>query len=174
MDGGINMSEYRDDKTRKGSRYEVFIYYLLKTTRGIELHHYNNRNQQYTIGENKEGIEIKYDMKFRERRPSALWIEYKEKADIREGKYAESGILRRNNTRYWLQGDYKDVFIFKIGILRELYAQTMKYGILQKVENQRQTSLGYLLPLKDIGLYTTNIISVNNSLRSHIFNLMNS
>lgn len=90
-------------------------------------------------GENRLGIEFKFDHKFRQTKN--LYIEIAEKARPRDGDYAPAGVNRQDNTWLWVQGDQLGVWVFMKSRLR----RACKSGDLRKVYTA--TSVGVLLPV---------------------------
>jgi len=126
---------YYQNQFKKGKEYEKFIVDKFKEY-GITLTLTKDFNEQINIGETYEGYEIKFDDKYKE--TSNLWIETQERTKI-DNKYVESGILRNDNTIYYVIGDYECVFIFSKDKLKEL----KKTHDIR--ENNMKTSKGYLL-----------------------------
>jgi hypothetical protein len=90
-------------------------------------------------GENRLGIEFKYDHLFRD--TGNLYIEIAEKAHPRAGDYAPSGVFRNDNTKLWVQGDREGVAVFQKADLAREAANGYR-----RVTNARRTPQGYLLP----------------------------
>lgn len=127
---------------------DVFYQYL-----GIPIVSYSSKAYQNGVGENRAGIEIKHDEKFKLTRN--LWIEISEKATQREGPYVKSGIFRRDNTWLYVIGDYDTIFVFAKKQLQSIYASG-KYRI---IENNTKTSTGFLLPEKDAHRYAVIVLT---------------
>ncbi len=89
-------------------------------------------------GENLQGIEVKFDRKFRE--TGNLFIETSERSTP-ESQWHPSGILKEDNSWAYAIGDYEKLYVFAIKQLRILY----KKGLYKEVSTP--TSEGFLLPL---------------------------
>jgi hypothetical protein len=131
----------------RGHEYQKYIEAVFMHYMDIELHCYKKKIEQYLIGENKAGIEIKNDRKFRGRMPPELWIETAEKKEPRRGNYAPSGIYRHDNSWLFVIGDYATIFIFGIKTLRRLHRWNNNNKRWKFV--QIPTSCAILLPLPD-------------------------
>ena len=104
---------------------------------GIPLVTYSSRNYQLG-GENKAGIEIKFDRKFRE--TGNFYIETAEKADPKNKNYVPSGIYRNDNTWLYIIGDYQNIYVFSKEQLKKVKDK------FKQVETP--TSRGFLLPVE--------------------------
>lgn len=94
-------------------------------------------------GETKEGVEIKYDSLFA--KTGRLYIEMEEKAREENDHYVLSGIYRRDNSRYYLVGDYKEWWIFRKDKLVEIDKLDPPYLYRPKPTG---TSIGFCLPIE--------------------------
>ena len=112
---------YRDEiylpRLKVGQEYEKFIVKLFKDRCKITITIYNDRQDQYNIGESVEGYEIKRDggikkYKDREYENRNLAIETYEKSDPDNENWIESGILRKDNTIHYVQGNEEYVWVF--------------------------------------------------------------
>jgi hypothetical protein len=134
---------YRQAKIESGCCFQDFISDLILRETGIPLANYSSRLYQLTVGESRQGFEIKHDEKYAT--SGNLYIEIAEKARPRAGDYVPSGIFRSDNTWQYIIGDYDEVFIFQQSFLRVL-ATSGRYPI---IENRTKTSKGFLLPAAD-------------------------
>lgn len=125
---------------REGQEYQDFITRLLLQRKGIVLMQTVSRSCQNSIGETLSGYEIKYDKEYH--RTGNLWIEVAEKASIREGPYAKSGIYRDDNAFMWVIGDRQNVFV----ILKKLLIAEAEAISTRIIENKLKTSKGFTLP----------------------------
>ena len=100
-------------------------------------------------GENRLGVEFKYDQRFRQ--TGNLYIETAEKARPRRGEYAPSGIYRDDNTWLWVQGDHQSVAVF---LKRELVR--LAEGPWSRVRTE--TSQGWLLPMEWVPLFALCVV----------------
>lgn len=112
-----NKSKYFEEKLQKGYEYERYIYQKFKE-KGIELSFFNSKIGQYNQGETVQGIEIKHDLMFE--KTGNLYIEYSERVNNLK-EWVNSGILKSDNTIYYLIGNYNEFFIFEKKQLLEIY-----------------------------------------------------
>ncbi|MBA7557570.1 hypothetical protein ES705_50331 [subsurface metagenome] len=134
------MKEYRsyDENLKLGKKYEDFIKCILKEKFNYNLHPYKTKEGQYEFGENKEGIEIKYDNIMK--RTGNIYIEIAEKTNKNNLNFIPSGIYRNDNSIWYLIGDYQTIYIFKIKDLRQAYEDEYYYML-----KENPTSKGFLL-----------------------------
>jgi hypothetical protein len=134
------MTFYYKEKLNQGLFYQDKVMEELYK-HGIPLISYSSKEYQNMIGENKAGIEIKNDSKFRE--TGNFYIEVAEKSNEINKEYFPSGIYRNDNTWLYIIGDTKGFFIFSKKQLR-LLEQSKKYK-----EVRIPTSKGFLFPIQD-------------------------
>ncbi len=134
---------YYEEKLKSGLEFQDFVAVEFSKI-GIPITSFSSKKFQINKGENLQGFEIKNDEKFRQ--TGNFWIELKERT-TEEKPYTPSGIFRTDNTRFFVIGDYKGVFLIQKKILRLL---SSKY---KQIENNRKTSIGFLLPVKDAEKY---------------------
>jgi hypothetical protein len=104
----------------------------------------------YHRGENRLGVEFKYDHRWRD--TGNFYIETAEKARPRQGDYVPAGIFRNDNTWLWVQGDRDEVWVFYKHKLMALNAD-------RRFERRSSaTSEGYLLPLSIAVEYVQRIL----------------
>lgn len=107
---------------------------------GIPIVCYSSKEFQHLKGENKAGIEIKNDTRFRE--TGNFFIEIAEKSRKENTQWIPSGIYRNDNTWLYLQGDELEYFIFG---KRQL---VLLHRCKKFEEKIIPTSKGFLLPVK--------------------------
>lgn len=107
---------------------------------GVSVGAYSSKKYQRTKGENRAGIEIKFDQKWRT--TGNLYIEVAEKAHPSRLTYTASGIYRDDNTWLYVIGDYSKAFVFGKKLLKAMFCAKDKY---RRVITP--TSKGFLLPL---------------------------
>jgi hypothetical protein len=127
------------EKLIEASEFQDFVSDMLYDT-GIPINLYTSKKYQYNKGESRAGFEIKHDRQFES--TGNLFIEVKERHDP-EGQYVPSGILRKDNTLFYVIGDYKRTFLFGKKQLIKLI-KTQKFRL---VENGDKTGIGYLIPV---------------------------
>jgi hypothetical protein len=154
--GGTKSTNYRDyykDQLTGALEYQDFVAEQLYSV-GLPLFNYASKKYQIERGENKLGVEIKHDKKFRT--TGNFWIEISEKSRPDKKDYFTSGIHRSDNTWLYVIGDYEEIFIFAKEFLKKLHASG-KYKI---IENGTRTSRGFLLPRSDAEKYAAKIVSI--------------
>ena len=72
--------------------------------------HSEDKLFQYQVGENRQGHEVKLDSRCTE--TGRLSIEIAEKTRASNHAWQPSGILRRDNSWLYIQGNYQRVFVF--------------------------------------------------------------
>ncbi len=145
----MSPEEYKkySKKTRAdGKRFEKFIEKLFNKFFNWEIHCYQSKQKQYNIGENRAGVEIKYDERSLDTKN--VYIEYEEKAKQRKGSYVKSGILRKDNSWLFVIGHQDGlIFCFSIKLLLRLYKRNKK---TKKYELKKTpTSKSFLIPIED-------------------------
>lgn len=146
--GKYGMTPYYKEKLEAGLEYQDFIAdQLRKADPCIFIGAYSSRRYQNERGESASGIEIKYDMRFKE--TGNLYIEVAEKSNAALAEYSPSGIYRRDNTWLYLIGDYEQAFLFSKHQLQSIHAseESWKRRGIRAVEID--TSRGFLYPAKN-------------------------
>ena len=133
------MTPYYRERLKEGLHYQDFVMEELYKI-GLPLISYSSKEYQHTIGENKAGIEIKKDNRWRE--TGNVYIEMAEKSNPENLNWIPSGIYRKDNTWLYLIGDEGKMFIFSKKQLVCLH----KKKTLKEVETP--TSRGFLLPVE--------------------------
>jgi len=145
------LNEYYESKLADGKNFEKFVYDVLKDTGLVVVKPHLTKEMQLK-GENSIGWEIKYDERMAE--TNNVYIEVAEKSDPKNNSYVKSGIYRDDNSWLWLIGDYSEIYIIQKNLLKIL-VETGKY---RKVENNRKSSIGYLIPKEIIKKYAGKVI----------------
>lgn len=114
------MNDYYKNKIEEASEYQDFVIEQMLLKRGIPICVYTSKKNQYKA-ESVNGYEIKYDSRFRETK--RLYIETHEMSNHTNKRWVESGILKNDNSKFILIGDYKDIFMFSKKQLRKEYLQ---------------------------------------------------
>jgi hypothetical protein len=133
-------------------KYQDFVSEVLYKI-GLPLFSYNSKKYQIECGENKLGVEIKFDDRFASTRN--IYIEIAEKAHPNNPSYVSSGIYRNDNTWLYVIGNRKKIFIFAKSILKILHVGN-KFQLVQT-----PTSKGFLLPENNAHKYAAKIIENN-------------
>jgi len=134
------MNTYYAEKLKQGLYYQDFVIEKLYDN-GLPIISYSSKEFQNMIGENKAGLEIKNDTKFRD--TGNFYIEIAEKSKPENPCYIKSGIYRNDNTWLYLIGDMKEIFVFSKKQL-VILSENKKYKFVTT-----PTSQGYLLPICD-------------------------
>jgi hypothetical protein len=111
----INLKKNEITLREIGEQYQEFVRFVYKHLYNLNLHIYYTKDEQYSIGECEEGIEIKFDRNLS--KTNNLYIETHEKTKY--GKYIESGVLREDNSIKYLIGNYKYLFLFDKRVLKK-------------------------------------------------------
>lgn len=153
---------YPDSKNPKsiqdGLEFQDFIIDLLCNELGLALSNYSSRKWQFDVGENKQGIEIKLDngiLKY-----GNVSVEVAEKSKASNAKWVDSGILRKDNTWLYIQGNKEIVFIFAKRILLGLY-NSGKYKVTE-FPRANPTIKRFLMPVDDARKYCAKVFDLRN------------
>ena len=145
-------SFYYKQKLQESFDFENHIAKLLSEQYGLVLNPYLTPEGQYTEGENELGIEIKND-RLIEKYGNA-YIEYAEKSKGTNTSYVNSGILKADNSIYFLIGTVDRFYIFRktrlVQIFKEeneLFKQA-KSSPRHVLFKETPTSRGYVYPIK--------------------------
>jgi hypothetical protein len=145
------MTEYYAEKLQQGLEFQDFVTDILFNELFIPLSTYQSKKYQLR-GENKQGIEIKFDDRYKE--TGNLYIELSEKSNAMNLNFVDSGINRSDNTWLYIIGDYNILYIFGKTILRGMYS-SKKYK-----EVNIPTSKGFLISKTDAEKYALKIIKI--------------
>jgi hypothetical protein len=102
-------------KQNKGLKFESFIMDWFIKNKSISLSHYTTKEEQYLKGENRQGIEIKNDLRFKD--TGNLFISVQRKYNNRT---YDSGIFKKQSWLYVI-GDKDCFYIFSTKQLRQIY-----------------------------------------------------
>jgi hypothetical protein len=133
-------------------KFQDFIVDLMIKEVGIAMSNYCSKYYQHNIGENRQGIEIKYDRRILETGNVSIEVAEKSRADI--ANWTNSGILREDNSWLYIQGNYDIVLIFGKEILKRLYYA--RY--IEKVWEPKKTIKTFLMKLDDAKKYALKVI----------------
>ena len=136
----MNYDSYYKDKLEQGLEYQDFVADVLYEI-GLPIFNYNSKKYQIAKGENKLGIEIKFDNMFSN--TGNFWIEVQEKSNPNNTHYVDSGIFRHDNTWLYVIGNYEVIYIFAKKHLQEFSRKSII------IENSTKTSRGFLLNKTD-------------------------
>lgn len=125
-----------------GHKFELWVEQECKKY-GIDLGmYYDSRQFQ---GENKLGLEIKHDSKLAE--TGNVYIEY-QALNKDESKFIKGGILKEDNSIYWLIGTEKEYYIFYKSSLVRLYRKILDGSYASDwgyKKAERRTSRGIII-----------------------------
>lgn len=148
---------YPDSKnpysTKEGLEFQDFIADELFTL-GIIIQNYSSKKYQLTVGENRQGVEIKLDNRCTE--TGRMSIEIAEKSKASNWEFVPSGIYRRDNTILYIQGNYNLYAIFSKKFLISLH----KKDIYEEHESPRNnpTVRAFFLPLPAVEKYAIKVV----------------
>lgn len=146
-------TSYYKEKLQASSEFESYIESFFRENYGLELGQYLTPDGQYYKGENELGIEIKNDMLIK--KYGNIYIEYAEKSRSTNAIFIPSGILKEDNSKYFLIGDRDKFWVFKKKRLIEIYREEevlrkqgrpSERGISFK---EKPTSKGFVYPVKN-------------------------
>lgn len=120
----------------ESNQFEDFVTDLL-LEQGIVITNYKSYEYQCKVGENRTGIEIKYDKKMAD--TGNIYLEVAERHDP-EGQFVPSGILRNDNSLFYVIGDRHRTYMFIKKYLKAIYKRFKRV--------QTETSIGYLMPVR--------------------------
>ena len=110
-------SNYYISNLEDSHRFEVYAEWVFRQY-GIDIGLFYGRQQQYEVGETRAGIEIKHDKKSQE--TGNYYFEYMERLTA-QGSWVESGLLKKDNTRYYFYGVIGDYLILPKDRLMDYY-----------------------------------------------------
>src|SRR4030043_524633 len=125
----------------KGLQYQDFVTAELYR-RGIPIVGYTSKKYQIKYGENRAGVEIKFDDRMKE--TGNVYIETAEKANPANPYFVPSGIYRNDNSWLYAIGNYDVIYIFAKKTLCLLHGQAAKRGFKT---TEIATSKGMLMPI---------------------------
>lgn len=144
MDGVMKYknTELYSKNLSKGEKYQEFVKGVFKEKLNINLNFYKTKKEQYNIGETQEGYEVKFDDMLE--RTGNIYIEFCEKTNKENKEYIPSGVLRNDNTKFYVIGNYKEIYIFKKYKLLNFFVNLNFNNKIHLIKTT-QTSKGFLL-----------------------------
>lgn len=145
--------EYRKKTDDMGNKYAQYVHKLFAVEWGIPeymVKPFETKDEQCDIGENRFGLEIKYDEK--SIKSKNIYIEIAEKSVPSRETYTRSGIYRVDNSWLFLIGNYDIYYVFYIDYIRKMNTERNWARV------ETSTSQGFLMPHKqarDLSLYFT-------------------
>ena len=151
-------TRYKDSKNKnsveEGNVFQDYVCDLLLDRCGIIIQNYASKEYQFNKGENKQGFEIKLDnWCYKSKR---LSIEIAEKTAI-ENYFVESGIYRKDNSIFYVQGNKDIVFLFSKKLLQMLH-KSNRYE-----DKEEPTIKTFYLPFSDAIRYCITYFENKNS-----------
>lgn len=131
------------DPLQMGKLYQEIIRVVLSRRLRLELHFYDSQAEQYDLGESQEGMEIKLDAWCS--KTGHLSIEVGEKTQAAQAHFTPSGIMRQDNSSWYIQGDLKRCWAFKKAALQEFFKQARP----PVIEDNPPTIRKFYLPIRE-------------------------
>lgn len=142
------------DPLRLGDLYQDLIGRLLQKLYGVNVHFYGTQEDQYSIGESVEGIEVKFDNWCTKTR--RLSIEVGEKTRANLARFSPSGIMRKDNTVWYAQGNMVRCWVFLKGDLQSFF-KTRRPAIVANDPKTIQKFYLHLLEADKIAKYSFSV-----------------
>lgn len=136
--------------------FQDFVTDLILNEIGIAISNYSSKKYQTEVGENPQGVEIKLDTRILETKNVSIECFEKSKADNK--LWIPSGILRKDNSWLYIQGNYEIVFVFSKAILRLIYENRYK----DKLWEPKKTIKTFLLPVSKAKEYALIYFCIKN------------
>lgn len=138
-----------------GLEFQDYVVNKLLKEVGIPITIYGSRKYQFGIGENIQGIEIKYDARstgdctnYENEATNNVAIEVAEKSHKNNPNWIDSGIYRNDNTWLYIIGNYMQFWIFGKKTL-QLMHKSGKYKTVQTLP----TIKTMLIPIEVADIY---------------------
>lgn len=139
-----NETQYFKKQLTTGHKFEEWVNSKFKA-KNCDLGFFTDEQGQFH-GENKQGVEIKRDAKFAE--TGNVYIEYNERLTS-NGRWVDSGVLKDDNTKFWIIGTEDKYAVFEKDKLKEIYESIVKNGDSKNYrfvhEKAHKTSHGFLI-----------------------------
>lgn len=122
------------DPFQMGLEFQDFVMDRLRERYGLVFQMYGSRKYQFEKGESPQGAEIKLDQRCSE--TGRLSIEVAEKSNRSVTTWTPSGIMRDDNTMFYIQGNEETFFMFFKKHLQLIYNKqspevTEKHGTIK-------------------------------------------
>lgn len=134
--------------------FEDFVYDQMYRL-GVCIVRYGTLEYQ-RVGENRAGLEIKLDRKFRQ--TGNLFIETYERYNSTVD-FKPAGCLSPDNSWWYAIGDYEGFYLFGKQMLARMNDHKNGNGGLHYKHVETETSKGFLLPVSDAGKYADRVIN---------------
>jgi len=165
----INMYEGNNnhkDSIEVGHQFQDFIINQFIVKYGISISIYASKKYQFEIGESRQGFEIKYDARstgdcthIRCTATNLVAIEVFEKTNANNIEWVKSGILRDDNTMFYIIGNYHKAWWIEKKILQQVY-NFGKYDVRQT----KDTLKSLLIPIDYMDSICIDTLLFNNNL----------
>jgi hypothetical protein len=136
-------------------QFQDFVCDLLLKELGFVISNYSSKYYQFNYGENRQGVEIKLDRRILETGNVSIEVAEKSRADI--ANWTPSGIMRKDNTWLYVQGNYNIILIFGKAFLKQLYFARYK----DKVTAPKKTIQTFLMPLSEAKKYSLKVFEIS-------------
>lgn len=130
--------------------FEDFVYDQMYRI-GVCIVRYGTVHYQCGVGENRAGLEIKLDRKFRQ--TENLFIELAEKSHESNAEWKPAGCLAQDNSWWYAIGDYQGFYLFGKQLLSRLHERKGAIGEDHYAHVETKTAKGFLLPIADADRY---------------------
>lgn len=114
---------------KEGIEFQDFVCKKL-AERHVILQNLASKKYQFEIGENLQGFEIKFDGRCTETFRLSIEVAEKSRADMPD--WTPSGIMRKDNTWLYVQGNYIKIFVFAKNWLQRVYKSKSQDDIEDK------------------------------------------
>jgi hypothetical protein len=142
-----DMTDYYEKCLVQGEKYQEFVSKICLEVQELRIDVYKKKQEQYNIGESRQGYEIKNDDRYKETKN--IYIEIAEKTNENNSEYINSGIYRGDNSHTLIIGNYDVFYFFSIKQLRKIHKMKKKYFR----EITTKTSKGFLLSQEQVDAY---------------------
>lgn len=169
-----NKTNYYKEKLQAAFEFENYIEKLLKNQFNLDLKPFLTPEGQYKKGENELGIEIKNDTLIK--KYGNVYIEYAEKSKGSNSSFVKSGILKDDNSIYFLIGDKSKFWIFKKSRLIQIYREERQHLKDKKISKRGikfkkiATSLGYVYPVRNASQDTLSLEQMVEEIKDNSIN----
>lgn len=130
----VGMPEYRSGVRstlyQEGLEFQDFVCEQCARQRGFVIQNLQSRKYQFNVGENIQGAEIKLDRECTKWHRLSLEVAEKSSADPTR-PWVDSGVLRPDNSWFYIQGNYEILFVFSRQWLRN-YLQAKRPPLHEK------------------------------------------
>ncbi|MEH7113374.1 hypothetical protein V7124_13460 [Neobacillus niacini] len=155
-------SIYFNTKLEQGHQFEVYIDNQFKKM-GLEIGLYYAKHEQYDKGESEKGLEIKFDNMWE--KTGNIYIEYQEKVHKDSQNWVNSGILKADNTIYYLIGTRKKIWILRKSDLLDIFKNWLNDPTKKWNFKQIGTSKGFVIPITEADKITLTIAEVISEIK---------